>query len=306
MKVVINTSNFGEHDTTPLEKLKQAKWQYALNPYKRQLTEKEVIELSQDAVGLIAGNEPLNKHVLTNLKAVKVISRCGVGKDNIDLTTAEKLGIKVFCTPNGPTLAVAELTVGLILNLLRKINGMDADVRSGLWKKQMGYLLKDKKVGIVGFGRIGQKVAQLLSVFGAEVGYCDIQKITCEIPCRSMPFEELLKWADIVSLHLFAREDGKPIINAKELKLMQKGSWLINVARGSLVDEEALYEALKSDHLSGAALDVFSHEPYQGRLKTLNNVILTPHIGSYAVESRIEMELQAVENLIAGFKGGSK
>ena len=144
MKVVINTSNFGEHDTTPLEKLKQAKWQYALNPYKRQLTEKEVIELSQDAVGLIAGNEPLNKHVLTNLKAVKVISRCGVGKDNIDLTTAEKLGIKVFCTPNGPTLAVAELTVGLILNLLRKINGMDADVRSGLWKKQMPKAFQDR------------------------------------------------------------------------------------------------------------------------------------------------------------------
>lgn len=300
MKIVITTSSFGKYDHTPLNELKKEQIEYELNPYGRKLSSEEVIEIAKGADGIIAGTEPLNDRVLKKIPGLKVISRCGVGLDNVDLASAKELGIKVFATPDGPTQAVAELSIGLMLDLLRKVSIMDRKLRNGLWEKQMGNLLSGKKVAIIGFGRIGQKVADLLMPFGADIAYYDIRVIDSSFPLKQKT--QLLSWADIITLHCSAISDNRPIIGKEELKQMKKGAWLINTSRGGLVDEEALYFSLKDGYLSGAALDVFENEPYTGPLYELDNVILTPHIGSYARESRIEMEMQAVRNLINGLR----
>lgn len=300
MKVAITTSSFGKYDRKPLDELERDEVEYALNPYGRKLVREEILELAKDAEGIIAGTEALDAAVLGKLHRLKVISRCGVGMDNVDLKAAEELGIQVFSTPDGPTLAVAELTIGLMLNLLRKVSLMDRKLREGIWNKNMGNLLCGKKVAVIGFGRIGQKVAGLLSPFGVDIAYCDVRYIECSFP--GMQKEELLTWGDIITLHCSAKSDDEPIIGKEQLRQMKKGAWLINGSRGGLVDEEALYWSLKNGHLSGAALDVFENEPYTGPLCELDNVILTPHVGSYAMEARIEMEMQAVKNLINGLQ----
>jgi D-3-phosphoglycerate dehydrogenase len=298
-KIAISTTTFGEYDQKPLEMCKQQGYEIILNPHGRKLKGEELFELAGNALGLVAGTEQITSEVLRSLKNLKVISRCGTGLDNIDLNAAKKLGIKVFNTPGAPTLPVAELTVGLILNLLRKINAMDFALHQDRWEKLMGNLLYGKNVGIVGFGRIGRKVAELLKYFGCKIKYYDTGVAVEEPGTGRVELSELLKESDIVSIHVSAKEQ---IIGQSEIRQMKKGSWLVNVSRGGVVDEDALYRALKDGHISGAALDVFEQEPYKGQLKELDNVILTPHIGSYAKEARIKMEIEAAENLLKGLE----
>lgn len=300
-KVLISTSSFATHDNKPLELLKEAGLTVDVNPYGRKLHEQEIKDLVRDADFLVAGVEPLSRDVLESAKKLKVISRCGVGLDNVDLCATEKLGIKVFITPYGPILAVAELTLGLMIDLLRKITETNLDMRKARWQKKMGNLLLGKKVGIKGFGRIGTKVAELLKPFGCEIAYSDPFVEDGLLGLRRLSLDNLLRWADIVSVHVSITEKTT-IIGRNEFQMMKKGSWFLNTSRGSVVDEAALYESLKKGHLSGAALDVFRDEPYSGQLTELDNVILTPHIGSYAKEARIHMEMQAVENLLEGIK----
>lgn len=303
MKITITTTSFAEFDAQPLRFLKDTGFEVVLNPYGRSLTGDEVIELASDAIGLIAGTEPLDKAVLEKLPLLKVISRCGSGTENVDVKAAARLNIKVFNTPFGPTLAVAELTVGLILDLLRKVTLMDRAVRAGIWKKRMGNLLNGKRVGIIGFGRIGQKTGKLLKAFGCEISYYDnaMIKELMDSGIKKMEMDELLKESDIVILHISGKYE-KPMLDAKEIEMMKRGAWLVNVARGGAVGEKAAFDALKDGRLAGAAFDVFEKEPYNGILKDLDNVILTPHIGSYAKEARQEMEMEAVRNLIEGLK----
>lgn len=296
-RIAITTTSFAEYDKRPLSLLKESGFEITINPHGRKLKKSEIIELCKGAVGIIAGTESLDAEVLEKLQSLKVISRCGTGMDNVDLAVTERLGIKVFNTPDAPTLAVAELTVGLILNLLRKVTQMGTAIRNGKWGKLMGNLLSEKKIGLIGFGRIGRKVAELLRVFDCEIAYSDPFVEDELMGLKRLMLEELLKWADIISIHVSIKDR---ILGEKELRFMKNGAWLLNVARGGIVDENALYRALKEGNLSGAALDVFEQEPYEGPLKELENVILTPHIGSYAKESRIKMELQAVKNLLEG------
>lgn len=303
LKIAITTSSFGESDIRPLQLLRDSGFEVILNPYGRKLDQKEFIELTRDAISIIAGTETLDSKILAELPALKVISRCGVGMDNVDLKATERLGIKVYNTPDAPVIAVAELTIGLILTLLRKITLMDREIRSGLWKKRMGSLLSGKQVGIIGFGRIGRKIAELLMTMEAGVFFADpnVTEREADIFPR-MEFKELLKSSDITSLHLSNSKENYRLLGQKEFSLMKKGAFLINCSRGGMVDEDALYLALKDGKLAGAAIDVFEHEPYIGPLKELDNVILTPHIGSYAKEVRVEMEMQAVKNLLEGLK----
>lgn len=299
-KVSITTSSFGKYDKVPLQLLEEAGYGIILNPHGRTLQPGEIIELCKDSIGVIAGTEKLDAPVLRPLLHLKVISRCGAGMDNVDLQAAKRQGIKVLNTPDAPTQAVAELTVGLILNLLRKVNIMDVAVKSAKWEKLMGNLLCGKKVGIIGFGRIGKGVAGFMRAFGCEIAYADPY---VEIPfenARRASLDELLGWADIVTLHL---STGEKVMGLNEFRQMKKGAWFVNVSRGSVVDEEALYVVLQEGHLAGAALDVYAKEPYTGSLKKCKNVILTPHIGSYAVESRVEMEKQAAKNLLEALGG---
>lgn len=202
MKIVITTTSFGKYDKSPLNRLIEEGMDFILNPYDRKLTKEEVVEIAKDEEGIIAGTEQLNGWVFNNLAYLKVVSRCGVGLDNVDLVSAEKKEINVFNTPFGLTLAVAELTVGLILNLLRKITQMDRELRQSVWKKRMVSLLHGKKAGVIGFGRIGQKVSELLLPFGVEISYCDACDISCNLPCSPQNIESLISWADIILLHL--------------------------------------------------------------------------------------------------------
>ncbi len=296
-KIAITTTTFGEYDNKPVEMCRKKGFDVVLNPFGRKVRPEELVELTKDAVGLIAGTEPITGDSLSKLPSLKVISRCGTGLDNVDLAAAKKLGIKVFNTPDAPTLAVAELTVGLIFSLLRKIDRMDIAVRAGKWEKLMGNLVSGKKAGLIGFGRIGRKVAGLLKPLGCEIAYADPLVEAGQGGFKRLSLQELLSWADIVSIHVSASET---IIRENEIGMMKKGSWLVNASRGGVVDEGALYKALKAKHLSGAALDVFAKEPYEGALKELDNIILTPHIGSYAVEARVGMEAEAVKNLLKG------
>ena len=304
MKIAITTSSFGKYDSRVLNPLEEKNFEYLLNPYGRKLSAEEVVEVAKGAGGMIAGTEPLNEWVFDRLPLLKVISRCGVGMDNVDLLAAEKQGIKVFITPCGPTLPVAELTVALILDLLRKVPRMDRELRAGTWKKRMGNLLHGKRIGIVGFGRIGQKVAELLLTFGVEINYCDICTVSCSLSCYPQEFDALFAWSDIITLHVSAQTENEPIITGRQIQQMKKGAWLVNMARGGIVDEDALYAALKEGHLAGAAVDVFEKEPYNGPLSQLDNVIITPHIGSYALESRVVMEAKSVENMLRGLDLG--
>jgi D-3-phosphoglycerate dehydrogenase len=301
-KISISTTTFGEYDDTALSRCRGQGYEVILNPYRRKLDPQELVDIAKDSVGLIAGTEPISRKTLLKLTSLKVISRCGVGIDNIDIAAARDLGIKIFNTPDAPVTAVAELTIGLILNLLRKINAMDNAIRGGKWDKQTGRLLCGKKVGIIGFGRIGQKVSELLSAFDVELAYCDIEDKKNEITSIRKGLDEIIGWADILTLHISVSKEKGPMIGSRELNMIKKGSWLINLSRGGVIDEESLYNALKDGRLSGAALDVFDEEPYTGPLKALPNVILTPHIGSYARESRIKMENQAAENLLIGLR----
>lgn len=299
-RISITTTSFGKYDEKPIAILKNEGFEIVFNPYGRKLKDTEIIELCKGSIGIVAGTETLNADVLTNLTPLlKVISRCGTGLDNVDLETARRLGIKIFNTPDAPTLAVAELTVGLILDLLRKITQMDREIREGQWQKRMGNLLAGKKVGIMGFGRIGRKVAELLKPFVCKIKYYDIKDDNPLDWAEKVEIDELIKTCDIISIHVSSKEQ---IIVEREIRLMKAGAWLVNVSRGEVVDEQALYQALKEGHLAGAALDVFKQEPYTGPLKELDNVVLTPHIGSYAKEARIEMEKQAVENLLKGLE----
>ena len=256
-------------------------------------------------VGMVAGVEPITARVLQQAKGLKAISRCGVGLDNVDLNAARSLGITVTNTPDGPTEAVAELTIGLIFNLLRMVSFLDRELRKGNWRKETGVLVRGKKVGIVGLGRIGKRVAEILLALGAKVAGTDIQPDSVWLQTNQVPLvslEDLLKQSEIICLHVSYAGSNKHLIGKKEIEAMPKGAYLINTSRGEIIDHDALYSMLANGHLSGAALDVFEQEPYAGPLTKLDNVILTPHIGSYAREARVEMEIQAAENLIEGLR----
>jgi len=254
---------------------------------------------------MIAGTEKITENVIKNAASLKVISRVGIGLDNIDLTAAKKYGVSVYNTPDAPTQAVAELTLALILSLYRGVGEADRNIRAGMWEPFMGRLLSGKTLGIVGLGRIGKKVAALAKAFEVSIVAAEPTpdyKFASEYGIKLKSLKEVLKESDIITLHVPLSKETCHMIGEAEFALMKKDSIIINTSRGGLINEDALIMALKSGHLSGAALDTFEKEPYDGPLKNFNNVILTPHIGSYAKEARIKMENEAVKNLIKGLK----
>lgn len=304
-KILASPSSIGQIGLEPFELLNKAGYEIVKNPYGRKLTENEVIELGKDCIGIIAGVEPLTVGVMDALPDLKCISRVGVGMDNVDLEYAKEKGIIVVNTPNGPTRGVAELTLAMTLSLLRRIPQADASLKKHKWEKQIGNLIFNKKVGIIGLGRIGRLVAELFRGIGNEVvGY---DPYADEIWAREknvalLSFENVISTVDILTLHCPGNRDKSPIIGEKELGLMKDCSFLINISRGGVVDEISLYNALKSGKLTGAAIDVYSTEPYDGPLCDLDNIVLTPHLGSYAREGKLQMEIDAVMNLINSLK----
>jgi D-3-phosphoglycerate dehydrogenase len=292
LQILISTSSFNLDNFYELSVIRSSGIEVKLNPFKTRLTEDQVIELlGADSVGLIAGLESLNSRVLRSATALKVIARVGTGLDSVDLGEAAKLGIKVLNTPDAPTSAVAELTLGHILGLLRNIAKADRQIRDNKWQGQMGSLLETKTVGVVGFGRIGQRVAKLVASFGAKVIVSDPYTDTTEY--ENCALDELCQRVDVLTLHLPYVEKTHNLIGSRQFQLMKKGSFVINVSRGGLIDEIALLQALESEHIAGAALDCFEQEPYFGPLSKLKNVQMTAHMGTYARETRDQMEREA-------------
>ena len=303
-KVLIALSSFGEYDSEPLKILRASGFQILRNTTGRRLNRDEIIELGSDVEGIIAGVEPYDSVVLAGLKKVRCISRCVVGLDNIDLNEAKKRKLTILNTPDVVVQPVAELTVAMIFDLLRKLTQQTALLKTGRWEKKAGHLLQGKTIGILGLGRIGKRVAEILfkletQVIGADLFPDKVWAIKYGV--NIVTAQNLLKISDIVSIHLATVDKNSFQLGAKEIAMMKKGALLVNTSRGQFVDEEALYNTLKSGRLAGAALDVFIKEPYSGKLCELNNVVLTPHIGTLTEESRAQMELEAAQNLINFF-----
>ncbi len=300
-KIVISTSSFDTDNNPYIQQLLQKGIQVVSNPHKRRLTEDEAMALLDDGVvGMIAGIEPLTERVLKSAKGLKVISRCGTGMDSVDLVAAKELGMSVLNTPEAPAQAVAELTMGLMLAALRQICHTDQAVRKGEWPRTQGGLLAAQTVGIIGLGHIGRRVAKLCQAFEANVIAHDPHVDQAPTSVSLVPFDQLLATADIISLHVPYGPELHHLLDAQAFTNMQSGAIVINAARGGLVDEHALSEALNTGKLKAAALDTFEQEPYQGPLLECQNLILSSHVGSLAKEARQNMEIEAAENLLRG------
>ncbi|MEQ1708692.1 MAG: phosphoglycerate dehydrogenase [Terricaulis sp.] len=291
--ICITTSSFDVAGNAHLADLQAKGFEVLKNPWNKQLSEAQAIEFigGNDPVGVIAGVEPWTRAVMSSAPSLKVLSRLGVGLDMIDFQAAADRGVEIRSTPDAPAPAVAELTLGLILAMLRKVASLDRRLRQGEWAKAQGPLLAGKSVGVIGYGRIGRRVGDLLSAFGAAPLPYDPLTAPGEL-------NAVLAASDIVTLHMPFSPDVRHVIDAHAIANMKRGAYLVNASRGGLVDEAALHDALVSGHLAGAALDVYEQEPYAGPLCALESIVLTPHIGSAAIEVRKRMETEAAANLV--------
>ncbi len=264
---------------------------------------------------LVSGRLPIDKAVLDAAKNLKMIQRTGVGTEMLDKEEIKRRGIPVYVNAGVNARSVAEHTITLMLACLKRIPAIDKQVRQGIWKKQETgtscHELYDKTVGLVGMGAIGKLVAEYLHVFGAKIVYTDLYRLPAELERRYnatyIPsLEELLPQVDILSLHCPLTAGNKEFINKNTLALMKKNSIIINTARGKLINELDLYNALKNGNICVAGLDVHYEEPIKIEnhlLSTLDNVILTPHIGGLSFETFQTMMKDAIENIVAFDRG---
>ncbi len=305
-KIYVALSTFAKDNERPLQLLKDSGFIVKLNETGQRLVKAQVIDCLAGVEGVIAGLEPYDADVIAALPDLKCISRCGVGVDNIDLACAKAQKVAVLNTPGAVIGPVAELTLSMIFDLMRQVTAHTELMRKHRWERITGSQIAGKTVGVIGLGRIGRRVAELLRLLGCRVIGYDLRPDTQwakEHDVKIVGLMELLAASDIVTLHITSDPVNPFILGKKELLVMKKGALIINTARGSFIDEEALVEMLKSGHLSGAGLDVFKEEPYHGPLCDLSNVVLTPHIATLTRESRLKMEEQAVENIIRYFEG---
>jgi phosphoglycerate dehydrogenase-like enzyme len=264
-----------------------------------------------DIVVNIRAYSRFSESAITACPSVKMISIWGTGTDNVDLAACGRRGVTVANTPGVNARAVAEHTLALMLAITRRIPSVDRDVRSGQWPRGLLVQLEGKTLGIVGLGAIGRRVAALAAPFGmrllASTWGSDAGRAEA-VGARHVPIETLLQESDIVSLHLRLSAETEAVINRERLALMKPGAFLVNTARGRLVDREALVESLRDGRLAGAALDVFHEEPIAASdpILTLPNVILTPHNAGMTQEVIDEGLLQTVENIRRFLQGDAR
>ena len=308
-KVLITTIPFGNNNRLPLELLEKSNIEYQLNPFNKKITEEQLAEIISDFDAIIAGTEQITSKVLKCASQLKLISRVGIGLDGVDLLTAQKLGIKVSYTPDAPSPAVAELTIGLMLSMLRSIHISNSQMHRGIWYRYFGRRLGNVTIGIIGVGRIGKRVLKLLQGFEtAKILVNDIspsRELNSELEVRWVNKEEIYKEADIISLHLPLTQITKNMIRKEHLETMKPDAILINTSRGGIINEGDLYEFMKSGNLGGAAIDVFEKEPYEGPLKEIEHCLLTAHMGSMSVDCRTKMEIEATTEVVRFLSGES-
>ena len=282
--------------------------EYRLNPVGRRLTENELIDLLQDSSILIAGTEPITARAMDTAPQLKLIARVGIGLDNVDLVAAREREIAVTYTPDAPSAAVAEMTVGLMLDLLRNISRADRMMHSKEWSRLMGRRLNGLTVGVVGVGRVGKRVIRILRggfpnvtvlandiepdfAFGNEYGLTWLDK------------EKLYAESDILTLHIPLTRATRRLIGEREMRTMKPSAFIVNTSRGGIIDEDALASALRAEHLAGAAIDVYEHEPYNGLLTEVEKCVLTCHMGSMSLDCRAAMEMEAVDDVLRFVRG---
>lgn len=301
-KILVTPRSVTKNGHHSLRKLENAGFQVNFCSPGRQPTEEELIELLPGCVGYLAGVEKVSARVLENNRQLKVISRNGTGVSNIDLEAAKKLNITICRAAGANARGVAELTICLVFSLVRSIPYSDAQLKNNKWDRRKGVELKGRQLGIIGCGRIGKEVACLALDIGMQVvAYDPLQHdfFTPSTNFKYVPMDDLLGTSDIISLHCPPIMDGKPLIQKETLDKMKTGAYLINTARGELIDDNAVLATLESGRLAGLAVDAFRSEPpEESELLKHERVIATPHIGGFTEESvNLAME-RAVENLL--------
>ena len=308
-KVLITTVAFGDKDRLPLDLLVNEGIEYLINPFNKKITEDQLIDILADFDVIIAGTEPITEKVMERANNLKLISRVGIGLDSVDLLAAQKRGIKVSYTPDAPAPAVSELTLGLMLCLLRSVHVSNSQIHQGNWYRYFGRRLEEVTVGIIGVGRIGTRVIKLLKGFStSKILVNDIfpnSELDSEFKLEWVSKENIYKEADIISLHIPLTHLTKGLINKEHLLSMKSDAILINTSRGGIICEKDLYEVMQSGHLSGTAIDVFENEPYDGPLKEIERCLLTAHMGSMSVDCRSRMEIEATAEAVRFVMGNS-
>jgi D-3-phosphoglycerate dehydrogenase len=306
-RVLIGSRSFGKASADHVARLEAAGCEVIPNGVGRAYRAAELVEALRDVDAIITGTDELTAEVLAAANRLRTIAKHGVGLDTIDLGTARSRGIIVTATPGAIQDSVADLTLGLLLALARHIVPAQLSLRDGKWQSFLGLELRGKTLGLVGLGRIGKEVCHRAQAFGMRVVAFDPFPDAAFGTTRDvsfLPFADVLAVADVVSLHAGLTTGTTPLIGAAELALMKPSALLINTARGHLVDESALADALRLGRLAGAGLDVFAIEPPGASpLVALDNVVLTPHIGGQTTEGLLRMGEMTVENCLRALRG---
>jgi D-3-phosphoglycerate dehydrogenase / 2-oxoglutarate reductase len=304
-RVLVTTCPFGEIDRDPVQLLETENIVFTPNPFHRRLREEELAEIIEPYEALIAGTEPITERVLERATNLRLIARVGIGLDSVALRAAKVRGIAVTYTPAAPSPAVAELTVAQMLALLRQTPSADREIREGIWRRRIGRRLGLMTVGVIGVGRIGRRVIQLLKGWSPQILAHDIRE---DLDFSGMTgatwtdAETIYRRADIITLHVPLTGRTRGMISEKQLAMMKPDAILINTARGELVNEKALESALRANPGFSAAIDVFEEEPYHGALTQLENCLLSSHMGSATRDCRLRMELEAAQEVVRYFK----
>lgn len=304
MKVLVTSNSFGKYSQQPIQDLEAAGFEVILNPYHRMMNEQEFIEQLMPVDAVILSTEVITSAVLDACPNLKMISRYGVGLDNIDLKACEERGISVTVTAGANSNAVAEYAVTLMLAASKGLGYSVTSAKQGEWRKFNGMDLDGKTIGIVGLGAIGKHVVEHLAGFHPIILAYDVyydEAFVAEHGVQKVSLDTLLEKSDVITLHMPAKAEGA-LIGEDEFARMKDHAILVNTARASLVDTAALLKALESGKLFAAALDVHEHEPkYDERLLAFDNVILTPHNGAITKEATDKTSSLAVHHLLQFF-----
>lgn len=301
-KVLVTPRSFGKNSKKPFEILEANDCQLILNPYNRILTQNEMIKEIEDVDAIIVGVDPLNSEVLIHAKKLKIISKYGVGLDNVDTNYAKAKNIEVTITSGANSDAVADFAFTLMLSAARNIIPIDSGCRKMKWNKITSIGVYGKTLGLIGMGNIGKEVAKRALGFGMKIIAYDMFQdldFAHKNNIEYVTINRILREADFVSLHLPLTDETRYIIGEKELKLMKKNAVIVNTARGGLIEEEALYYALKNHDIWGAGIDVFETEPPKNvKLLELDNIVIGSHCAASTVEAVDNMGIMAAKNVI--------
>ena len=307
-KVLVTPTSYASQDESLKTDLEKEVAEVVYNTTGKPLSSIQLQDLLGDVDGMVAGLDEIDKAAIDAAPELKVISRYGIGYNNIDLKAAKKRSIVVTNTPGANAKSVAELSVALMLNLLRPIIQCSAQARQGQWPRYKGYSLENKTVGLIGLGAIGKEVARRLAGFDCEILAYDViedPEFAAQQDVEYSTLDEILSRADIVSLHLPGNPETVGIVNDAFIGKMKSGAYLVNTARGDLIDEDALVKAIETGKLAGAALDVFQEEPpAKGHpFLKLENLILTPHMGAHADSATNAMGRMALSECLKVLRG---